>query len=254
MIGCLIVHGFTGTRQEVIDIENHFLDKNWLVYTPELPGHGESKESLKEVNYEAWVYKAQVGLEELMKRCDKVYVIGFSMGGVIAGYLAAKYPVDKLVLIASAVYYLNPKQIAEDVRGWIQEGFRGELDQNDIYQFYRKKIQQTPVSATLEFAKLVKKLRHALADITVPTLIVQGEKDGLVPSRSAQYIYDNIQSEEKEIFFLANAKHYIWYGEEKEEFLEKLDQFLGINKKVEPVVQRSRSEHDENCTAETIHV
>lgn len=254
MIGCLIIHGFTGTRNEVFDIENHFVEKNWLVYTPELPGHDGNKQSMKEVNYKAWVYKAQVGLEELMERCEKVYIIGFSMGGVIAGYLAARYPVDKLVLVASAVYYLNPKQIAEDVKGWIMESFRGELNQNDIYQFYRKKVQETPMSATLEFAKLVKKLRHALSDITTPTLIIQGEKDGLVPSRSAEYIYDHIQSEEKEIFFFENAKHYIWYGDDKEEFLLKLDSFLESPENNETTVRRSINEHGENSTAETIHL
>lgn len=254
MIGCLIIHGFTGTPQEVKDIEAQFKTKTWLVYTPALPGHDGSKESLKEVKYKEWIYKAQVALEELMKRCDKVYVIGFSMGGVIAGYLAAKYPIDKLVLISSAVYYLNPRQIAEDVRGWVMEGIRGELDQNDVYNFYREKIKRTPVAATIEFAKLVKKLRHALEDITVPTLIIQGEKDGLVPIKSAEYIYENISSADKHIYFFENAKHYIWYGEEKDALLERLDYFLSNAEQDDSTtVRRSRQDNDKNSSTETIH-
>ncbi|SDO40959.1 alpha/beta hydrolase [Alkalicoccus daliensis] len=254
MIGCLIIHGFTGTPQEVKDIEAQFKEKNWLVYTPELPGHDGSRNSMKEVKYKEWVYKAQVALEEMMKRCEKVYVIGFSMGGVIAGYLAAKYPVDKLVLISSAVYYLNPKQIAEDVKGWVMEGIRGELDQNEIYHFYRDKIKRTPVAATIEFAKLVRKLRHALEDITVPTLIVQGEKDGLVPIKSAEYIYEHIRSEDKHIYLFENAKHYIWFGEEKDALLERLDYFLSNTEQEDGgTAKRSRKENDENSATETIY-
>ncbi|NJP37149.1 alpha/beta hydrolase [Alkalicoccus luteus] len=254
MIGCLIIHGFTGTPQEVEDIQQYMRQNNWLVYTPELPGHDGTKNGLKEADHREWIYKAKVALEELINRCDKVYVIGFSMGGVIAGYLAAHYPIDKLVLVSSAVFYLNPRQIAEDVKGWVMEGIKGELDGNDIYHFYRDKIKRTPATATLEFARLVKKLRHALADITVPTLIVQGEKDGLVPARSADYIYENIRSEDKEIFFFEDAKHYIWFGDQKEAFLNKLGHFLNSPELAGTEDRRSIKTDDEDRSTETIHV
>ncbi|CAM3940062.1 alpha/beta fold hydrolase [Alkalicoccus chagannorensis] len=253
MIGCLIVHGFTGTPEEVKDIQSHFQKEAWLVYTPELPGHNGTRQALKESNHREWIYKAQVALEELLKRCSRVYVIGFSMGGVIAGYLAARYPVDRLVLISSSVFYLNPKQIAEDVTGWALEGFRGELADNDVYRFYREKVRRTPVEATVEFARLVKRLRHAFEEIDVPTLIVQGEKDGLVPARSAQYIFDKIRSEEKQLYYLEQAKHYIWFGEQKEDFLEKLEAFLTAAPTEKSENRRDRDSHDEDRSTETIH-
>ncbi|PYZ92872.1 carboxylesterase [Salipaludibacillus keqinensis] len=226
MIGCLIIHGFSGTPQEVEDIEVHLKKKNWLVYCPELPGHDGTKEGLKAVTYKHWVYKAKVALEELMERCEKVYLIGFSMGGMIASFLASQYPVEKLVLLSSAAYYINPKQIVQDVTGWFLEGIRGELDKDEYYQFYRKKILRTPMAATIEFARLIKKLRPHLDQITVPTLVVQGESDGLVPQKSAEYIYEHIQSEEKELFFFPDAKHYIWYGEQKDHLLQEIDAFF----------------------------
>lgn len=80
MIGCLCLHGFSGAPDELKDITS-FLEKNhWLVYCPTLPGHG-SREGLKGVTYRHWIYAAEVAVEELLKRCEKVYVIGFSMGG-----------------------------------------------------------------------------------------------------------------------------------------------------------------------------
>ncbi|WP_416147146.1 alpha/beta hydrolase [Salipaludibacillus sp. HK11] len=226
MIGCLIIHGFAGTPQEVEDIEYHFKKKNWLVYCPELPGHDGTRKGLKSVTYKHWLYKAKVALEELLERCEKVYVIGFSMGGVIASYLSSQYPVDRLVLISSATYYINPKQIIQDVKEWFIEGIQGELENDEYYQFYREKIKQTPMSATIEFARMVKKLRPHLDQVTVPTLIVQGESDGLVPKKSADYIYERIQSDEKEIYFFPEAKHYIWFGEEKEQLLHEIDEFF----------------------------
>ncbi|MGJ9385115.1 alpha/beta hydrolase [Salipaludibacillus sp. CF4.18] len=236
MIGCLVIHGFAGTRDEIADICEHLEQKNWLVYCPELPGHDGTKESMKSVTYKHWIFKSKVALEELLARCDKVYVIGFSMGGVIASYLASRYPIDKLVLLSSAVYYINPKQLVQDVKGWFLEGIRGELDQDELYQFYLEKVKRTPVSATLEFAKMVRKLRNHLDQITVPTLIIHGENDGLVPEKSAQYIYNHIQSADKRLYFFPEAKHHIWFGEQKQELLDTIESFFEEEMEMEETI------------------
>lgn len=149
---------------------------------------------------------------------------------MIASYIAANYPVERLVLLSASAYYLNPIQIVQDVRGWFLEGLRGELLDDKLYHFYRKKVKQTPLWATKEFSLMVRKLRGHLKNIKVPTLIIQGECDGLVPPRkSAEFIYEQIQSEEKRLYFFPNAKHYIWFGEEKEALLERINEFLCID-------------------------
>ena len=231
MIGCLCLHGFSGNPREIDAITSYLQKKNWLVYSPTLPGHG-SKDSLRGVNYKHWVYAATVAVEELMKRCEKVFVIGFSMGGMIASYVASIYPVDRLVLLSSSAYYLNPKQILQIVGGWVIEGLKGELEDDKLYQLYRQKIMETPIAATRQFTRMVKELRGHLKNIKVPTLIVQGESDGLVPPKSAAYIYEQIQSEEKQLYYFPKAKHYIWFGEEKDDLLKRIDDFLSNEKQV----------------------
>ena len=234
MIGCLILHGFAGSRHDIGDIEQHFKGKmGWLVYTPELPGHDGTKDSMKTVTYKHWILKAKIALEELLKRCDTIYVIGFSMGGIIASYLAARYPVDRLALLSAAAFYINPKQLMEDMKGWFVDGIRGELGEDEYYQLYREKLRNTPVSSTFEFAKMVHKIRPHLSEVSVPTLVIQGEKDGLVPVKSAEYIYEHIQSEEKVLYFFPEAKHYIWYSGERDNLLKQLDLFFGENNKIE---------------------
>lgn len=227
MIGCLCIHGFTGEAKEVEPLTK-FLNKkkDWLVYSPTLPGHG-SRDGLKKVTYKHWLYAAEVATQELLNRCDKVYVIGFSMGGMIASYVASKYPVQKLILLSASAYYLNPKQIIQEMKGWIIEGLRGELENDTLYKLYRKKIINTPINATIEFAKTVYKTRPILKKVKVPTLIIQGECDGLVPpKKSAEYIYKNINTKDKQLYYFKNSKHYIWLGEERDELLKIIDYFL----------------------------
>src|SRR5699024_12543210 len=68
---------------------------NWEIVIPALDGHGEELD-LEEASYETWLDETEQALIDLKANCDKLYVVGFSMGGMIAAYLAANYDVDKL--------------------------------------------------------------------------------------------------------------------------------------------------------------
>src|SRR5699024_11535237 len=82
MIGCLIIHGYTGGPYEVEPLREYLVEQtDWNIVVPTLTGHGEQLD-LKDVSYEVWLEDATRALEELKQACNKVYVIGFSMGGI----------------------------------------------------------------------------------------------------------------------------------------------------------------------------
>jgi carboxylesterase len=226
MIGCLCIHGFTGAPYEVAPLAN-FLEKHtdWLISLPTLPGHGDNLQ-LKGVSYNQWLEHAEDELKWLQSKCEVVYLIGFSMGGLIASYLAAKYRVDKLVLLSAAAYYINVKQLAEDIKDMIRDSFKGALRENELFLRYKKKITATPIGATIQFRKLVSEVRPILTEIKIPTFIVQGELDGIVPMKSARYLYETIGATKKEILYIPNSKHHICYCEENSLLFEKVLHFL----------------------------
>ncbi|MCY7518237.1 alpha/beta fold hydrolase, partial [Bacillus safensis] len=114
MIGCLCIHGFTGAPYEVEPLAQYLKQTaDWEVQSVTLPGHGDELQ-LKGILYQEWIATAELELLSLYRTCDTVYLIGFSMGGMIASYLAAKYPVARLVLLSAAAKYVNPKQIMQD--------------------------------------------------------------------------------------------------------------------------------------------
>ena len=53
--------------------------------------------------------EAELAMRRLQKEVDRVIVVGFSMGGLIAMYLSLRYPVDKLVLLSAAAKYISPR-------------------------------------------------------------------------------------------------------------------------------------------------
>lgn len=226
MIGCLCIHGFTGAPSEVDPLVQYLKkETDWKLAVPTLPGHGDTL-NLKGVQYKEWIGHAEYELEALLDSCEKVYVVGFSMGGMIASYLTVHFPVEKLVLLSAAAYYVNPKQLAADVGYMLRDLYQGKLTENELFLRYKRKIKETPLAATVQFRKLVNQVRPLLPEINVPTFIAQGEVDGVVPPKTAQYLYNNICSSSKKLFYIKNSKHLICHCEERNDLFENILSFL----------------------------
>lgn len=226
MVGCLLIHGFTGAPYEVEPLVN-YLRKNtdWILSVPTLPGHGEL-ETLHGISFDQWIDTAEKKLNELIETCDTIYLVGFSMGGVLAGYLATKYKVDKLVLLSASYKYIHPVQMVKDIAQMLVDTGRGRLFQNELFLRYRKKLKITPFQASLEFRKLVQRLKPSFRNVTVPTLILQGKLDSLVPHSSANAIYQTIGSEEKQLHFMDCSRHLICLGDDQEDVIQIVYEFL----------------------------
>lgn len=226
MIGCLCLHGFTGGPYEIEPI-TEYLEKHtdWVLSVPTYPGHG-TELSLHGRTHTEWLEEAERSYLELREKVDTIYIVGFSMGGMIAGYLASKYGCDKLILLNASAYYLNPGQMIKDVANMISSGFSGQLKDHELYKRYKKKFRDTPFSATREFRKLVKLLKPEFSQVSAPTLIIQGECDGLVPRKSAEYLYEAIAASDKRICYFKESKHMICHDVEKDQLIDEVYQFL----------------------------
>ncbi|MEC1353615.1 alpha/beta fold hydrolase [Bacillus sonorensis] len=226
MIGCLCIHGFTGAPYEIEPLAAHLKQAgDWKIEMITLPGHGDIP-VLKGVCYQEWIACAEVELIRLLKECDDVYVIGFSMGGMIAAYLAGKYPVSRLVLLSAAARYISPAQLIQDLKTVIKDTFQGSLEDNQLYKRYKKKLTNTPVSSALQFHKLVKATKPALKKLRIPVLIVQGERDSIVPVSSAFYLYETIPSNEKKLCLLPESHHHICLEENTSFLFHTVEAFL----------------------------
>ncbi|WP_226038161.1 alpha/beta hydrolase [Aquibacillus saliphilus] len=225
MVGCLCIHGFTGGAYEVAPLAN-YLKKytNWQIEVPTLPGHGEELQ-LEKVTFQEWLDHAESELIKLMEECDKIYLIGFSMGGMIASYLAAKHDVTKLVLLATSRKYICLKQMTMDIGRFIREGLLGQLEDDLVYQRYIQKKGSIPISSMIEFLKCMKFTKPYLKKVNCPVLIAQGIQDSMVPYKTAAYLDKEIPTETEVIFF-NDSKHHICLGSDKDVLINTVNSFL----------------------------
>ena len=113
--GCLIIHGFGGNIDEIKPLAKFMEDKGFITFCPSLKGHTGDKKSLSGVSYKDWIESADKGLKYLLPKCDRVIVIGFSMGGLIGVHLAAKYNIYALATLSSPIYYWDVKRICLNI-------------------------------------------------------------------------------------------------------------------------------------------
>ena len=79
-IGVLVIHGFTGTPQSVRYLAEQIAKQGYTVLVPILSGHGTAVEELETFTYHDWIRDVETGWERLKGMCNKIFVIGFSMG------------------------------------------------------------------------------------------------------------------------------------------------------------------------------
>lgn len=147
-----------------------------------------------------WVTRAKnvVNTYELANR--DIYLVGFSMGGVIASYLAAtSRNVKKLILIAPAFHYLHMDTITSVISKGAAGFFSNDKD--------KKPEVEIPRSFYGAFMDLVKALKRYIAEVECPVLILHGDEDEVIPLRSSTWAFEKIPHEQKKLIILHGGHH-----------------------------------------------
>ena len=95
----LLVHGFTGAKEDFADHLEPLAAAGWHVVAPDLPGHGSSHPDGAEFGFDAYAGVVLAVADDL--GWDRFALLGHSMGGVVVQHLVLAEPdrVEALVLM-----------------------------------------------------------------------------------------------------------------------------------------------------------
>ena len=216
LTGCLMLHGFTGSPDELAPLAAHLSSRtDWEVAVPVLPGHGGDGD-LADVSHEEWLQAAEQELLALKKRHATVHLVGFSMGGLLASCLAAQFDPGKLVLLAAAGKILAPLQLSREIARICFDALTGQLEMNEFYNRMKTKSGAVSWHANREFFAVLKRARKEMKRVRAPVLIAQGRLDGIVPARTATYLEEELASEEKEVVLFDSSRHFICLEDDRD--------------------------------------
>lgn len=212
---CLLFHGFTGGPYELQPLADYLQKQGRACEVPRLRWHGESGNELDRTHWTDWLTSAERTAEAFTKRNAGFDLIGFSMGGLLAAYLASRFPVRRLVLLNAAVIYVSPGRLLQMIKDDWKGGGTEPLS----------KVNTTPLRATWQFTRLVRHLKPEIAKVTVPTFIAQSERDQVIHPYSARYVYNKLTGY-RELNWYAKSNHLICLGEEAPALFRQVSMFL----------------------------
>ncbi len=190
----LIVHGYSKRRWHALDPLISFLEaEGYTLFFPAIYNNLDENDS----DAHEWVQRMIVEAQNVTKRFEKVYVIGFSMGGVVASAIAAAVKVNRLILLAPAFEYITFENLKNKVKNsLLPKTIETDMDYPPI-----------PLSFERTFKEVVKDFKSSIQYVNCPLLIIHGSKDSRIPLSSSHYAYEKTCSFHKQLIVLEGVNH-----------------------------------------------
>ena len=238
MTPILILHGWGSCAEHWRGVAERLQAAGHIVYSPDLPGFGESAALEKPWSIEDYFYWVREYCEK--NNLSRFLLVGHSFGGGLAVKIASAYPekILGLILIAPKIrrqktfrYYLGVSlaKIGEVVffipflsslRPFARRALYSLIGTKDYYKLDVEKSLNLK-----ETFKLIVKMDVTLLlpEIKRPTFIIWGDKDRLTPIKDAYMT--NKKIENSKLLIVNNGKHGL--NLEMPEFLaEKILDFI----------------------------
>jgi len=216
----IFIHGVGLDNTMWYPQKEYFYDQTVLFY--DLLNHGQSSGGFKELSFDIYSNQLINLINEL--QLEKINIVGFSIGALIAQHFTEKFydKINKLVLIGS-VYQRSDKQIEtvqkrynealngasitnDSIKRWFSESYLNNNPQ--VYDFFYNLLERKNNQNFLPAYKIFvnsDKYQINYSNFKMPTLIMTGENEvGSTPLMS-----EGISKEIKNsnLYIIKNAKH-----------------------------------------------
>jgi esterase/lipase/1-acyl-sn-glycerol-3-phosphate acyltransferase len=233
-LGIVLSHGYMAAPEEVRGLAEYLGRMGYWVYAPRLAGHGTSPEDLAQRNYAEWIESMEEGYLVIRTLCRHVVVGGFSTGAALALELATRLTDLAGVFAVSAPLRLQDlgSRFVPAVDTWNKLMNRVHL--NDAKFEYVENHPENPhinyirnpIAGVRQLERLMDFLEPKLDKITIPTLVVQSQKDPVVHPKGSKKIFNQIGSIDKQYAVFNIKRHGILIGEGSERVYRTIGDFI----------------------------
>jgi carboxylesterase len=228
-IGCLLIHGFTGSPKEMRWMGEYLAARGHTCLGVRLAGHATQPEDLVRTRWRDWVASVEDGYHQLKSSSDQIFVMGLSMGGILALLFAANHAVAGVIAMST------PYSIGSDPRlayaQWLcwllPEVSKGAADWHDpVAGNEHVEYPKYPTRAIAELRDLGIEMRAALPKVKAPVLLMHSRQDRGVLPINAEQIFNRLPGADKSIVWVENSGHVITREPERQLVFESAEAFI----------------------------
>jgi carboxylesterase len=207
--GALVIHGFTGSPKSMLPLAQRLAAEGMTVRLPRLPGHGTRWQDMNLTRWEDWYAEVDRAFRELTERCDRVFVLGLSMGGSLTLRLAEEKgsAVAGIVLVNAAVHSERKDRHLLPLLQSVVPSFPGIS--NDIKKPGQDEgaYSKIPLKAAYSLSKLWTAVRQDIDKVNQPALVFRSAVDHVVEASNAEWIMSHVRSTDKTLVVLPDSYH-----------------------------------------------
>jgi carboxylesterase len=229
--GCLLIHGFTGTPMEMRPLGEYLSNQGFTVLGVRLTGHATIISDLPRTKWEDWSASVLDGWNLLSSITENIFLIGLSMGGVLALYHASLLPVRGVVGL-STPYQIEPSlqlRLLPIISSFVPYIPKGKSDWQDPNAHENHiSYDRYPTKAILELIQLLAAMRDALPKVKAPALLMHSKKDSGVNPENMNRIYRDLGTADadKKKIWLENSGHVVTRDLDKEIVYKEVGGFI----------------------------
>jgi carboxylesterase len=233
---CLLIHGFTGTPKEMRGMGEFLNQQGYTCLGVRLAGHATDPEDMIRSRWTDWVASVEDGHQILHGMTDNIFLIGLSMGGILAllgstrlvprvkgviamstpSRLPTDYPIWFIELISSLIRY-RPKSKEPPGGGWFDK------------TAYKDHIAyaKNPVRSTAELKKLILEMRAALQKVNVPVLLMHSKDEKYILPDNIEDIYKQlVNASDKTKLYVTGSGHVLPRDASREQVFNSALEFI----------------------------
>lgn len=226
--GALVLHGFTGNPSSMRSLAEHLADAGLSVELPRLPGHGTAVEDMVATGWDDWSAAAEEAYGGLAAHCNRVAVVGLSMGGTLACWLAERHhEIAGLVLVNPLVAPPDPTIRAAlvemaDAGTEVMPGIGSDIADPAVKE---SAYDGTPIRALLSLLDAVEGVATDLSQISCPSLLFSSRQDHVVEPVSGDVFQSGVAGPCERIF-LERSYHVATLDYDREEIEQRTVAFV----------------------------
>ncbi len=218
----LFLHGILGTPRH-FDFLMPLIPSGWSKWALLLPGHGGSVRDFAQSSMDKWKAAVESALLELAKTHERVFIVGHSMGTLLAVYAAQKHPemIGGIFALAMPLrIQFTPKAMGICLHTAFCPPESDTAFQRVCRDACSIALSKNPFSYIgwipryLELFSLSREIRRAMPKLKVPCKAIQSAKDELVRRSS-------IESMGKAASMLLPGSMHYFYSENDRHTIER---------------------------------
>lgn len=226
-VGVLVLHGFGGSPRSLQELAGRLVDAGYSVALPLLTGHGRTPEAMEKSVWTDWTADVQQAYSWLGQHTDRIFVVGLSMGGTLALWMAEKHAEIAGLATVNALIR-HPQELAMRIIGLVGLPRWVKPVANDLKDpgMDEKAYEKLPSRSARQLALLVAEVRRGLSRVGCPALIFSSVVDHVVPPANQSELFGSIGSTDKEYVELHNGYHVATMDYDKELVFARTLEFI----------------------------